>query len=173
MIEFVLKNRRLRLHPDGVMYFRAHNNKGEETKKDKWREIKFYKNKGYLDCQITVDGIPRHFLKHRLVILAHNPTWDIFDVSPSNCIDHQNHTRDDNSNENLRVVTHQQNCFNQSGVKGYSWDKARKKWVASIMLNGKRINLGGFETEEDAHNAYLKAKPKYHVIAAPLIPDHA
>jgi hypothetical protein len=126
MIEFVLKNRRLRLHPDGVMYCRAHI-KAEETKNEKWREIKFYKNKGYDRCQITVDGIPRHFLKHRLVKLAHDPTWDIFDVSPSNCIDHENHTRDDNSNENLRVVTNQQNQFNRSGVKGYSWDKKKKK----------------------------------------------
>ena len=163
MIEFVLKNRRLRLHPDGVMYIRDHWG-GKETKNEKWNEIKFSKINGYDRCDITIDGIKRRFYKHRLVKLAHDPTFDIFDSSPGNCIDHENHTRDDNSNENLRVVTHQQNCFNQSGVKGYSWDKARKKWVASIMLNGKRINLGGFETEEDARNAYLAAKAIYHII---------
>ena len=164
MIEFVLKNRRLRLHPDGVMYRREHMN-GQETKKEKWREIKFTKTPtGYLDFQITVDGIPRHFRKHRLVKLAHDPTFDIFDVSPSNCIDHQNHTRDDNSNENLRVVTNQQNQFNRSGVKGYTWNKRNNKWEAQIKVDGKSKYLGGFEKEEDARNAYLEAKAIYHII---------
>ena len=164
MIEFVLKNRRLRLHPDGVMYCREHRY-GKETKTGLiWREIKFSKIKGYDRCGIIVDGIERSFLKHRLVKLAHDPTFDIFDVSPSNFIDHENHTRDDNSNENLRVVTNQQNCFNRSGVKGYYWNKRDKKWAARIMLDGISKSLGYFETEEDARNAYLAAKAIYHII---------
>ena len=163
MIEFVLKNRRLRLHPDGVMYCRAHRN-GQETKSEKWYEVTFHKDQGYDRCNISVEGKGRNFKKHRLVKLAHDPTWDIFDVSPSNCIDHENHTRDDNSNENLRVVTNQQNQFNRSGVKGYTWREARKKWVAKIKVDGKGIDLGGFEKEEDARNAYLAAKAIYHII---------
>ena len=164
MIEFVLENRRLRLHPDGVMYSRSHY-RGEETKKETWREIKFSKDTdGYDVCQITINGIPRLFKKHRLVKLAHDPTFDIFDASPSNFIDHENHTRDDNSNDNLRVVTNQQNSFNRSNVKGYYWDKSRKKWVAQIRIDYKKHSLGGFETEEEAHNAYLEAKPIYHII---------
>jgi len=163
MIEFVLKNRRLRLHPDGVMYCRSHKD-GHETKKETWRTIKFSKSNGYDICSITIDGKERYFRKHRLVKLAHDPTFDIFDVSPNNYIDHENHTRDDNSNDNLRVVTNQQNCFNRSGVKGYSWDKSRKKWAAKIMLDGKHKHLGRFKTEEEARAAYLKAKAIYHII---------
>ena len=165
MIEFVLKNRRLRLHPNGVMYVRDHWG-GKETKNEKWNEIKFRKCKGYDRCEISVDGIKRAFYKHRLVTLAHDPTFDIFDVSPSNCIDHENHTRDDNSNENLRVVNNQQNCFNRSNVKGYSWDKMNEKWRAKITVDGKSISLGYFEheKEEEAHNAYLKAKAILHII---------
>ena len=163
MIEFVLKNRRLRLHPDGVMYVRDHWG-GKETKNEKWKEVKFWKCNGYDVCRIRVDGKERYLSKHRLLTLAHDPTWDIFDVSPSNCIDHENHIRDDNSNDNLRVVTKQQNSFNRSGVKGYYWNKRNNKWEAKIMVNGKGIRLGMFEKEEDAHNAYMEAKPKYHVI---------
>jgi hypothetical protein len=164
MIEFVLKNRRLRLHPDGVMYCRSHMN-GHETKKEIWREIKFSKNdNGYDICGITIDGKQRLFRKHRLVKLAHDPTFDIFDVSPSNCIDHENHTRDDNSNDNLRVVTQQQNNFNRSNVKGYTWDEAKKKWKSQITIDGKSKYLGRFKIEEDARNAYLKAKAIYHII---------
>ena len=164
MIEFVLNNRRLRLHPNGIMYCRAHKN-GQETKNEKWSEVTFHKTlNGYDRCKITVDGIKRRLLKQRLVKRAHDPTWDIFDVSPSNFIDHKNHTRDDNSNENLRVVTNQQNHFNRSNVKGYCWNKAKKKWTAQIGLDGKNINLGGFKTEDEARNAYLAAKAKLHII---------
>jgi len=163
MIEFILKNRRLRLHPDGVMYCRAHC-RGKETKTEKWCEIKFSKTlKGYLDCQITVDGIPRHFSKHRLVKLAHDPTFDIFDGSPSNCIDHKNRIKTDNRIENLHIVNKQQNSFN-TDAKGYSWHKRDKKWEAKIMLDGVSKSLGYFEKEEDARNAYLKEKAKLHII---------
>jgi len=164
MIEFVLGNRKLRLHPNGVMYSREHMN-GHETKKEKWREINFCKNTyGYDVCGITVEGKPRLFYKHRLVKLAHDPTFDIFDGSPNNCIDHENRTRDDNSNDNLRVVTQQQNCFNRSDVKGYYWHKRDKKWVAKIKVDRKTKYLGYFEKEEDARNAYLAAKAIYHII---------
>lgn len=161
MIEFVLKNRRLRLHPDGVIYCRSHA-RGKETKNEKWNEVIFRKNNGYMQCSISTDGKKTRFYKHRLVKLAHNPTFDIFDSSHDNCIDHENHTRDDNLNDNLRVVTHQQNCFNRSNVKGYSFKNG--KWEASIMLNGKTIYLGRFKTEEDARKAYLAAKAIYHII---------
>jgi len=165
MIEFELKNRRLRLHPDGVIYSRAFSHLGVETKNEKWNKIKFCKtNGGYDQCQISVDGIKRGFYKHRLVKLAHDPTFDIFDASPSNFIDHENHTRDDNSNDNLRVVTHQQNNFNRSNVKGYSWRESSKKWEARITIDGKDIYLGYFKTEEEARKAYLDAKPIYHII---------
>ena len=163
MIEFPVENRLLRLHPDGIMYVRDHC-RGKETKKEKWKAIKFHKSQGYDRCAITVDGKCRYFLKHRLVKLAHDPTFDIFDVSPSNYIDHENHTRDDNLNDNLRVVTNQQNQFNRSNVKGYSWDKINKKWVAGITLDGKTKNLGRFKKEEDARKAYLAAKAIYHII---------
>ena len=168
MIEFVLKNRLLenrllRLHPDGVIYCRSHY-RGEETKKETWYQVTFRKKEGYDVCQITVDGIQRQFFKHRLVKLAHDPTFDIFDASPNNCIDHINRTPADNSNENLRVVTNQQNQFNRSNTKGYTWREARKKWEAQIRVNGKDKYLGQFEKEEDARNAYLKAKAIYHII---------
>ena len=163
MTEFVLGDRRLRLYPDGKITCRAILN-GEETKKEIWNDVSFSENKGYLQCTITVDGLRKKFLQHRLLHLARNPSWDIFDSSPNNCIDHKNHTRDDNSDENLRVVTNQQNNFNKSNTKGYSWNKRCSKWQGSIMLNYKNIHLGYFDKEEDAAAAYLEAKERLHVI---------
>ena len=161
-MEFVIKNRRLKLFPDGVIKCRAIRN-GVETKTEIWREVKFCEdNTGYLVAGITIDGKSKKFLKHRVLHLARNPGWDIFDNSSSNCIDHINRSRTDNSIENLRVVSSQENQFNRSGVKGYYWHKSNKKWVAQIMLNGATKTIGSFEKEEDARSAYLAAKEIYH-----------
>jgi len=164
MTEFVLKDRRLRLYPDGKITCRAVKG-GKETKTGTWRVVSFNPcTRGYLFCSITVDGVPTKFSHHRLSYLARNPSWDIFDNSKDNCIDHKNHITKDSTDGNLRVVTTQQNHFNRSGVKGYTWDKANNKWCAQIKLNRKVIHLGRFVKEEDAAAAYLEAKARLHII---------
>lgn len=40
--------------------------------------------------------------------------------------------------------------------KGICWDKTRNKWVARIWNRNKCVNLGRFETEDDALEAYNK-----------------
>jgi hypothetical protein len=37
---------------------------------------------------------------------------------------------------------------------GVSWDKRRKKWMAQIMINQKKLHLGYFESEDSAARAY-------------------
>jgi hypothetical protein len=162
MIEFVLKNRRLRLYPDGTITCRAIIN-GKETKNGVWNKVTFFEIKGYSECSLTIDGKSRKFLQHRLIYLACNPSWDIFDTSKDNCIDHINRIKTDNSIDNLRLVSQQENTFN-TNAKGYSLDKKTKKWMTRIMVNNKSSLLGYFDKEEDAHAAYLKAKERLHVI---------
>lgn len=78
--------------------------------------------------------------------------------------DHRNHNTLDNREFNLRIVTHQQNSFNRKNVKGYFWNKRHGKYNAQIMINGKNIYLGLFNTTKEAHSVYLKAKKLYHKI---------
>lgn len=78
--------------------------------------------------------------------------------------DHKKHNTLDNRESNLRIVTHQRNQWNRKNPKGYVWHKGAKKYEVRIRLNRKRIYLGLFDTAEDAHAAYLKAKKKYHKI---------
>ena len=72
--------------------------------------------------------------------------------------------RDDNRILNLRSVTHQQNQWNRTKAKGYYFFKRDKKWKSKIYLNNKEINLGTYNTEEEARTAYLQAKEIYHKI---------
>lgn len=78
--------------------------------------------------------------------------------------DHINQKTLDNRRGNLRVVSNQQNMHNvsvyannKSGCKGVSWNKSHRKWISKIMINGKYISLGDFDTPEQAYFAYCQA----------------
>jgi hypothetical protein len=79
-------------------------------------------------------------------------------------IDHINGVKDDNRIINLRSVTHQQNMWNRKNDKGYWFRKDTQKYQAKIQVNGKIKCIGHFNTEQEAHQAYLNAKEKYHII---------
>jgi hypothetical protein len=95
-------------------------------------------------------------------VLAHHFVWFFANGEVIDCIDHINGIKNDNRIENLRDITHQKNCFNKKIVKGYS--KNGKGFQAQISLDYKHINLGTFNTEEEAHQTYLDAKKIYHII---------
>ena len=103
----------------------------------------------------------RHFKYHRVVYFIHNPEWDIHNSSTDNSIDHIDRNPSNNNIENLRVATHKQNMRN-SNRKGCSFHKASGKWRARITVDSKEKYLGLFVNEDDARNAYLIAKEKYH-----------
>ena len=52
--------------------------------------------------------------------------------------------------------------MNREICKGYHFRKGI--YETSICVNNKRIYLVSFKMEEEAHQAYLEAKAKYHVI---------
>jgi hypothetical protein len=156
-------------YEDGKFYLRAFSYLGVETKKEKWNEKKAILHNGYLRLKINVNNKQnkqKYVSVHRLVYKFHNPDWDIFDSSTDNSIDHINGNTLDNRIENLRVVTHQGNQHNQVRAKGYSLTRSGR-YGSHIKLNNKKIHLGTYDTEDEARQAYLEAKKKYHVIDFP------
>ena len=140
-------NTNLVCYPDGLI-LRFH----KQTKK--WTICEGSKNKdGYL--RMGIDD--KDYYKHR--VLSH--VFGILDLHSELKVDHIDRDRSNNNISNFRPATSQENHFNMN-AKGYTWDKHAKKWKASIGLNGKSIHLGLFDTKEDAHNAYLIGKEKYH-----------
>ena len=132
-------------------------------KGDEWREIKIHTGKnGYKVLKFMVNKKKYSVYLHRLVYWLHNPEWDIMDSSMENHIDHIDGDKLNNNIENLRVVTSQENHFNETRAKGYIW--YQNKWMAYIRINNKQKYLGYFDNELDARNAYLEAKKKYHII---------
>jgi len=82
--------------------------------------------------------------------------------------DHINHEGLDNRRENLRIVTHQENLWNQRNAKGYKRDKNSGKYCAKLQVNEKTVSLGNWNTPEEARAAYLSGKDTYHRIKPQL-----
>lgn len=53
------------------------------------------------------------------------------------------------------------NKNNSTGVRGVSFDKKRKKWVAQITFQRKNYCLGRFDKKEDAINARLEGEERF------------
>ncbi len=103
---------------------------------------------------VTVDG--RTYKEHRLAWFYVNGFW------PEEDIDHSNNVHGDNRITNLRLASDSQNIANskvkrdsRTGVKGTYPTGAR--FGARIRYEGKTLNLGIYETLEEAHEAYLRA----------------
>lgn len=102
-------------------------------------------------------------------LLAHRVAWAIMTGSwPSEEVDHINWRRGDNRWCNLRSASRTENARNHKRVsgsvylKGVSPIKRSIKYQARIYSNGKLLYLGAYESEEDAHQAYMAAANKLH-----------
>lgn len=83
-------------------------------------------------------------------------------LSRGELADHINGDKLDNRRTNLRLATRSQNEANKvKGRRGASKYKgvtrARGRWKATIMVNGKNKHLGVFDNEVDAALAYNEA----------------
>lgn len=114
---------------------------------------------GYI--RIMIDGV--RYQAHRLAVFYETGAM------PQDEVDHRNLIKRDNAFLNLREASHAQNMANQtirssnrSGVRGVYWEKTAGKWRASINAGGRRIDLGKFDTKEQAAATRAAAVLIYH-----------
>ena len=100
---------------------------------------------------------------HRLVAQAFLDNHD-----DKLCVDHIDRNKLNNHISNLRYATTSQNAMNKSiqsnntsGIVGVYFCKDRNKWRARIIKEGRQINLGFFETKEEAIEARSQAEETY------------
>lgn len=116
------------------------------------KEMSYKGYDGYIIIQFPLN-------KKQIVLKGHHFIWWMrhkYVPEKGMQIDHINGIRDDNRISNLRIVTHQENQWNQTKAKGCS--KVGDKWLAQISVDKKHFRLGVFDREEDAISAYQRAK---------------
>ena len=105
-------------------------------------------NNGYRS--ISIHG--KMYRLHRLIWLY------VYGKLPDGNIDHINRIRDDNRLSNLRDVPQSTNTHNKEpGKKGCKKTKSGR-YNAVIKINNKQVYLGTYDTQEEAHAAYLTKK---------------
>lgn len=62
--------------------------------------------------------------------------------------------------DKLSRVEQKKQC-KTSRFKGVSFNRSNKKWIAQIQRGYKKIMLGAFDTEEEAHECYLRSVISY------------
>lgn len=120
------------------------------------------KKNGYVIVSVGTE-VRRTYRAHRLAWLLHYGAW------PPDEIDHINGDRADNRIVNLRAATPGQNLANKqgrrAGLKG-AYPMANGRWRSAIGKNDRFQHLGVFDTEEEAHEAFVAAaKVRYGAFA--------
>lgn len=94
--------------------------------------------------------------KHKYILMSR----EILNAPNKFQVDHINGDNLNNCKENLRLVTCQQNAWNQksnggrSRYKGVCWCRQYKKWVATIWINKRSLVIGHSDAQNEAALLY-------------------
>jgi hypothetical protein len=95
-------------------------------------------------------------------VRMHHLVMDMVDgYPPGMVIDHINRNTLDNRRENLRLVPIAINAYNTHKFgpnSGTCWNINRNVWTAYIHKDGRKINLGRFQTQEEALAVRIQAE---------------
>lgn len=109
---------------------------------------------------IQLDGVK--YKRGRLAFMFVEGRW------PKDCIDHINGDSVDDSWENLREATATENSWNhktrakKSNLPMGVRSNKSGRFSARIGHHGSQIQIGTFDTEEEAKQAYSNARVKYY-----------
>jgi len=85
-------------------------------------------------------------------------------------VDHHNHNRLDNREENLFVTEYKNNSTNRkgsnsnnkSGYRNVFWNSSIDKWSVRLSKNYKQINLGDYDDVHEAGRVAEEGRKKYY-----------
>lgn len=150
MMETTINNVKLKFNEKGDAFRLI--KRLEKNGGDYWKEIP---NKA------SSDGYNRINIGNGKKIYRHNIIGQLFFNNKDLIVHHIDGNKLNNNINNLKLIPFQKCHFKQKKAKGYC--KRGDRFEAYIDV-GNRKYLGRFDTEDEAHNAYLEAKKIYHII---------
>ena len=106
---------------------------------------------GYLVCRALGQLMYVHRIAMHLILNSDFP--DCF------AVDHKNKNTTDNRRCNLRLLTNSENSHNRSlPGTGVYFSNRDSRWVAEIMLYGRKVVIGSSKTKEEAEAMYSNFK---------------
>lgn len=150
---------RLFEYRDGTLYWRERDD-AHKRWNSKLAGKQAGSNSGHGYIKIRLSG--RSYYAHQIVFLMHHGY--IPDV-----VDHVDCDAGNNSIENLRAASKSLNGMNRdrpinntSGNKGVVWHKAARKWMASVVVAGKKVYLGLYTDFDAACQAANEGRLRHH-----------
>jgi hypothetical protein len=125
-----------------------------------WKWLANVKKPGlvYAVCNLFQNNKTYHVYLHQLIL---GP------AAIGKITDHKNGNTLDNRKENLHAGTYRHNsqnkeCHRAGKLVGATFKKKLNRWQARIVIDKVRKSLGFFKTEQEAHDAYMKAFNEIH-----------
>ena len=137
---------------------------GLRTYKEKYIKTSKCKKRGYPQCGLCKDGVPKNWTIHVLIAMAfmnHKPNGHTF------VIDHIDSDRTNSILSNLRIVDVRYNTskerISNTGETGVHRVNSGR-YISNIGHKGKRYYLGTYDTIEEAQQVYVnKLKQLQHI----------
>ncbi len=121
---------------------------------------------------VNIDN--KRYLAHRLIWFYTHGQW------PSVNLSAKNNDYDDLRLENYVELTAGETArrggvrsTGKSGIRGVSWDKEKKKWMAHITKDYRSITVGRFHTKEEAQAARERAEQEHGLTPSVASADRA
>lgn len=154
---FVYENGKLYWNKRPVYHFKTESSFKAFNTKSSGKEVGTLNAYGYLSLRVTYKGKVVNSAVHRVIYaMSKGGIPEGFDV------DHIDGDPSNNRTENLRAVNRQRNIGNMKICKEVGRMsgayKVGNKWKSQIKIGYKMYYLGRFNTELDAHRAYLEAR---------------
>jgi len=123
---------------------------------------KNYNHKGYYRISLKTNGQRKHVFVH--ILMA--KTFLNYDNYQNPIVDHIDNNPFNNDLNNLQITTKRHNSSKDIVRKVNNLLGTYKRgntYVSRIKINGKKIYLGSYKTESEAHNVYMKALNNIHL----------
>ena len=157
----MIERRKLPSREDLLSMFTYHRELGVLIWKNHWNPSCNTKFRGKVAGCVNRNGY-RHVNIGNHKFKVHRLIWFLEFGEEPEAVDHINGDTLDNRVVNLKGTTQRENCLNKlvhrtGQLPGVTYVASRQKWQAQIKRGRQNEFLGRFDTQLEAHNAYLAA----------------